>query len=387
MMQKPSQKASRSKNKWISVGTLITSCTPPMIRASQFYCICLTLLYFFSSPLPQAAELIEQRVFGPEVPNKYKHPACITELESGELLIAYHGGSGEYEADTAVWGTRLQRGTEKWTQPHLLADTPFHGDGNPVVWQGPNKRVWLFYVVRYGKTWSDSRIQCKVSDDGAKTWSDSFVLAFEPGMMVRNQPIVLRSGEYLLPVYHEKGNDPESVGPESTSLFIRLNPENRSWLPTGRIKSRIGNIQPAVVELDPGHLIAFCRRGGGYDGRKDGFIVRSESKDNGETWSPGIDSTFPNPNAAVELLKLNNGHLILIFNDSFNSRTPLTAALSIDGGKTFPRRRKIREGRGDFGYPYAIQAKDGLIHLVYTSDERTVINHAIFSEDWVASAH
>jgi len=31
----------------------------------------------------------------------------------------------------------------------------------------------------------------------------------------------------------------------------------------------------------------------------------------------------------------------------------------------------------------AIQTSDGLIHVVYTSQGRTVINHAVFDEDWV----
>ena len=40
-------------------------------------------------------------------------------------------------------------------------------------------------------------------------------------------------------------------------------------------------------------------------------------------------------------------------------------------------------GAGDFGYPSAFQARDGRIHLVFTSERRTVVNHAIFDEDWI----
>jgi len=333
-----------------------------------------------------AQNIVIEKVVGPEVPGKYKHPASIAQLDNGDFVIAYHGGTGEYAADTAVWAMRLKAGGKKWSAPAVIADTPFHGDGNAVVWQGPAGRVWLFYVVRYGKTWSDSRIQCKVSNDGAKTWSYSFVLAFEPGMMVRNQPIVLDNGDYLLPVYHEKGNDPEFVSADCTSLFLRYDPRTGEWTPTPPICSRLGNIQPAVVQLTAENLVCYCRRGGGYDGQPDGFLVRSESPDGGRTWSAGMDSSFPNPNAAVEFLKLKSGYLLLIFNDSFTNRTPLTAALSTDGGKTFPYRRNIKEGPGDFGYPYAIQARDGKIHLVFTSEERTVVNRAVFDEQWLLAA-
>jgi predicted neuraminidase/polygalacturonase len=327
-----------------------------------------------------------EQVLGPGGPHKYKHPAALTQLDNGDLLIAYHGGSGEYEDDTAVYALRLRAGASKWSGPRVVADTPFHGDGNPVIWQGPEGRVWLFYVVRYGRTWSDSRIHCKVSADAGQSWSDAFVLAFEPGMMVRNQPIVLADGDYLLPVYHEKGHDTENVAADSTSLFLRYSPKTREWSKTPPIRSRIGNIQPGVVQLTPEHLVCYCRRGGGYDGRPDGYLVRSESHDGGKTWAPGQDAPFPNPNAAIDFLKLRSGSLLLIYNDSMTNRTPLTAALSTDGGRTFPYRRNLAEGPDDFAYPYAVQTRDGKLHLVFTSQERTVINHATFTERWLLSA-
>jgi len=103
------------------------------------------------------------------------------------------------------------------------------------------------------------------------------------------------------------------------------------------------------------------------------------------TWSEGKDSSFPNPNAAIDFLKLKSGRLLLIFNDSMSRRTPLTAALSSDQDHTWPIRRNIREGNNDFGYPSAFQASDGRIHLVFTSNRRTVVNHAIFDEDWIVN--
>jgi predicted neuraminidase len=344
------------------------------------------LFPFLVSASTAHGDIVYEKVLGPEVPNRYKHPASMAQLDNGDLIIAYHGGSGEYDDDTAVYATRRRAGESKWGPPKVIADTPFHGDGNAVIWQGPEGWVWLFYVVRYGKTWSDSRIHCKISRDGAQTWSDSFVLAFDPGMMVRNRPIVLADGDYLLPVYHEKGHDPERVSEDSRSLFLRYHPRTREWTRAAPIRSRLGNIQPGVVQLSDQHLVCYCRRGGGYEGRTDGYMVRSESNDGGKTWAPGQDAPFPNPNAAIDFLKLHSGHLLLVYNDSMKSRTPLTAALSTDGGKTFPYRRNIREGPGDFAYPYAVQTKEGKIHVVYTSHGRTVINRAVFEESWLLEA-
>lgn len=210
---------------------------------------------------------------------------------------------------------------------------------------------------------------------------------WKKGPWVRNRPIVLKNGDYLLPVYHETGHDPEKVGADSTSLFLRYEPAKRLWIRSGPIRSKNGNIQPAVVQLDDNRLIAYCRRGGDDDPKTIGYIVRSESRDGGRTWSEGVDSAFPNPNAAVEFLKLQSGNLLLIFNDSMNRRTPLTAALSTDQDRSWTSRRNLRDGDGDFGYPSAFQARDGRIHLVFTSERRTVVNHAVFDEEWVVQGH
>lgn len=334
-------------------------------------------------------KLVIERVFGPEIPTgPYKHPASITELANGDLYLVYYGGEGEYATDTGVFGARLKKGARKWSRPQLVARDPFRSLGNAVVWQAPDGPVWLFYVVRWGDTWSTSRIQGKVSRDGAKSWSDSFVVSDAEGTMVRGRPVVLSSGEYLLPIYHETGFDTEIVGPDTTSRFLRFDPKakTKAWKPAGIIRSPKGNLQPAVVELERDHLVAYCRRGGGYDPVTDGYLIRSESRDGGRTWTEGKDSAFPNPNAAVDFLKLRSGRLLLVYNASMNDRTPLTVALSPDGDRTWPYRRDLMSGKGDFAYPYAIQTRDGKIHVIFTTDERTVIRRAVFDESWVGFA-
>src|SRR4051794_6931099 len=188
-----------------------------------------------------------ERVFGPETPTgKYKHPASITELANGDLYLVYYGGSGEYAVNTGVFGSRRKRGETSWSAPRLIAHDPFRSVGNGVIWQAPDGLVWLFYVVRWGETWSTSRIRAKVSHDGARTWSDSFVLSDVEGDMVRGRPIVLDTGGYLLPIYHETGRDPERVGADSTSEFLHFNPKTEKWTTSGVIRSPKGSIQPAV---------------------------------------------------------------------------------------------------------------------------------------------
>ncbi len=342
---------------------------------------------FLAVFLPSAAgDISTTRVFGPEHPGPYKHPACITELDNGDLYIAYYGGSGEYGTDTAVFGSRLKKGESEWSFPVVIADTPWESEGNPVVWQAPDGIVWLWYVNRVGDYWSTSRIKAKVSFDGAHTWSDSMMITYEQGTMVRSKPIVLHDGDYLLPIYHETGADREMVPPDTTSLFLRFNPKTKKWTETNRVRSRMGNLQPAVVQITDEYLVAYCRRGGGYDGAPDGYLVRTESRDGGKTWSEGKDSSFPNPNAAVDFIKLQNGHLLLVYNDSMVYRTPLTVAISTDNDQSYPYKRNIAEGENSFAYPTALQTRDGKIHVIYTTDERTVINHAVFEENAILNS-
>ena len=82
-----------------------------------------------------------------------------------------------------------------------------------------------------------------------------------------------------------------------------------------------------------------------------------------------------------DFIKLQNGHLVLVYNNSKRDRMPLTVAISTDNDQSYPYQRNIVDKSGDSAaYPFAIQTKDGRIHVLYTSDRRTVINHASFDE-------
>ena len=138
-------------------------------KASRAVLLLLTLVCLALSRAGTAGELTLTRVFGPEVPTgPDKHPASMTELKNGDLYLVYYGGAGEYATDTAVFGSRLKKGETKWSDPKPIAHDPFRSVGNGVIWEAPDGVVWLFYVVRFGETWSNLRVQVKVSRDGAE---------------------------------------------------------------------------------------------------------------------------------------------------------------------------------------------------------------------------
>jgi len=340
------------------------------------------MTYSFAEVQSVNPDINIQKVFGTETPGgNYKHPASIAELNNGDLYLSYYCGSGEYEEDAKVYGSRLPKGESQWQAPKVIADTPWRGEGNPVVWQGPNNIVWLFYVVRYGDTWCTSHIHYKISTDDANTWSDSALLTLEPGTLVRCKPLLLKDDKFILPIYRETGNDPELLAPDTSSVFFIHDLKTHTWTQSNYVRSRIGNLQPSVVALSDTHLLAYCRRGGGYTPMPDGFIVKTESFDAGKTWTDGVDTEFVNPNAAVDLLKLKNGHLLLFYNNTIIDRSPLSVAISMDNGKTWEIKRDLVRGDDSYAYPYSIQLNDGRIALVFTSHERSEINLAIFTEE------
>lgn len=344
----------------------------------------LGLAILLGTPLAAFAEeeITYERVIGPEFPGTYKHPATIAEFQNGDLYIAYYSGAGEYEQDTRCYGLRLPKGAKEWSKPEIIADTPNRSDGNVAVWQAPDGVVWMFYVVNYGPTWCHARVKYKISYDNGHTWSDSDVLAFEQGSMARSRPILLNDGDYLLPMYHETGNDQEKTATDTCSYFLRYHPPTKTWTESNRIYSKTGNLQASPVQIDDNYLVSYIRCGGDFLPNPNRFMYRSESRDGGKTWTPGELTQFKNPNSAADFIKLKNGHLLLVWNDTnTGDRMPLTVAISTDNDKTYPHRRNVVNKPGDTAaYPSAIQTQDGRIHIVYTSGKRVNVEHISFDE-------
>src|SRR5262249_37483135 len=102
-----------------------------------------------------------------------------------------------------------------------------------------------------------------------------------------------------------------------------------------------GAMEPEVVECADGRLLLQIRT-------QTGQIMISESADGGETWSEARPWGVRAPEApSTARLIPSTGHWLLIWNDCFRDdktkarRTPLTAAVSTDEGKTWTHRRDL----------------------------------------------
>jgi predicted neuraminidase len=117
-------------------------------------------------------------------------------------------------------------------------------------------------------------------------------------------------------------------------------------------------------------------------------VLISTSTDHGESWSPAVDTDIPNPGASLEVIALQDGRWVMVYNDTERGRHRLAATLSDDEGKTWKWRRHIDQadpGQASFSYPSLIQATDETLHLTYSYSVQgqATIRHCAFSADWI----
>jgi predicted neuraminidase len=200
------------------------------------------------------------------------------------------------------------------------------------------------------------------------------------GWQTRSKPVVTRSGRMIVPLYSDGF---------SFSLMAYTDDGGKTWQFSEPLVGA-GNIQPAIAQTADGELVAYMRDNGPAPKR----LHVSRSTDEGETWSPVEDSDLPNPGAAADIVTLESGDWVLIYNDTEDGRHRLAVALSEDGGQTWPWKRHLERDESSAPrtahYPAIIQGRDGTLHASYSyhlpqqgGAERKTIKYATFSPSWI----
>ncbi|GAB3412300.1 sialidase family protein [Flindersiella endophytica] len=330
------------------------------------------------------------------LPVKYaqdSHAATLLELDGGDLLCAWFNGPGEGDPATNVVLSRLRSGETEWSQPVELAADPERSEQNPVLFQEPGGRIWLLHTSTEPHDQKTSRVVVRRSEDGGESWSDPEVLFDGPGLFLRSPIAVLGNGDWLLPAYYCRGEGHHSV-------VLLSSDGGRSWTEHEVPRSR-HRVQMSIVERLDGSLFAMFRS------RQADRIYACESADGGRSWSTPKRTELANNDSSIQVARLSSGELVLAYNDSSLERdqfrwerrgegwrkkplrTPLTLALSEDGGRTWPHRRNVqvadlayRENQMGYSYPAVMQARDGRIHVAY-SYLRTAIKHVVLDTGWI----
>ncbi|MEP7361629.1 MAG: exo-alpha-sialidase [Acidobacteriota bacterium] len=118
------------------------------------------------------------------------------------------------------------------------------------------------------------------------------------------------------------------------------------------------------------------------DGTRSRYLLRSVSKDNGNTWPEPVRTNYPDATSKNFTGKLSNGWYFLINNPNQNGRDPLAISFSQDGWvfdhpaalrKGAPARRfeGRSKGSGSIQYPHAIE-KDGSLWVIYSTNKEDI---------------
>jgi predicted neuraminidase len=295
------------------------------------------------------------------------HASTIVELPSGDILGAWYAGTQEGLPDVAVMSARFSRDDCRWSDATVLFDTPGMPEGNPVLFVDPSGGLRLFFVTIVEDGWDGAQLKSTLSADEGRSWAEPVVLGESLGTMVRNKPLFLDDGRVILPLYDD---------PTYRSLMYLSDDGCQTWRRSGWISSPTGCVQPTLFRKTDGTIVALMRDGGHAQ------VWRSESRDRGETWSPAAGTFLRNPNAGVDLVHLDSGNLVLAFNDTRTSRTPLSLAWSDDEGDNWLVKLDVATGEGEYSYPAIIQDRYGTIHLAHTW-RRTAIAHVMLDEEFL----
>lgn len=365
----------------------------------------------------------------------HNHASCIVEAPNGDLLVCWFHGSGERSADDVkIEGARKRKGG-KWSPRFTMADTPGYPDTNCTMFIDPEGRLWLLWPTILANRWETALMKYRISSDfqrdGPPRWAVSEVLHVTPGpefesavaravdqwkgaveeprlsayvarvkkdaadkftrrlgWMTRAHPFILNRTRLIVPLYSDGF---------SFSLMAISDDWGKSWHTSAPLVGG-GNIQPSIVRRQDGSLYTLMRD----NGRPPKRLAQSESRDRGETWSPVTDSDLPNPGSGAEIISLQNGHWVLISNDTESRRNSLAVQVSDDEGKTWKWKRHLEYEppgleAGAYHYPSIIQARDGTLHASYSfhlnkkdvpngvdgKPGRKTIKHAHFNEEWI----
>ena len=329
------------------------------------------------------------------------HGPALLELPNGDLLCVWFAGSFEGNADVHIVCSRLEKDSGSWTEPVDVSNNPLRSEQNPSLFYGPDGAAWCMYTAQLDRQAGKDNMQftavvrCQKSSDGGRTWGPYETVFPEEGTFCRQPIQVLSNGRWIFSNWLCT-DSAEGLSGDPTAFRIS-DDQGKTWRMVMMPKSN-GHVHANVVELEPGHLVAFMRNREAYR------IHRSESFDYGETWSEPKPTPLPNNNSSISAIKLQSGRVAIAYNPTCTPdpqpgkaawpglRCPVAVALSEDGGLTFPVIRWMERGEGYIGdenktnnkqyeYPYLMQSRDGMLHLAYAAWTRDAMKYVRFREE------
>ena len=317
------------------------------------------------------------------------HSAALTTLPDGGIRAFWYGGSREGARDVGIYTAQFQQAERKWSLAREIMNRDKLSEelgryvkklGNPVGFLDASGQVWMFFVsVSFGG-WSGSAINAMVSQDGGETFGPVKRLVTSPSFnvstLVRGRPIQMQDGSITLPVYHEfLGKFAELLHLDANGMVL-----GKKRLTAGR-----SHIQPTLVPADAETANVFLRDAGGADKR----IHYVSTADGGLTFTLPKRSNLPNPDSAIDAIRLPSDELLLVYNHSETARNILSLAVSVRDQAKWTRIYDLEHSEDGkeymFSYPSILRDNGGWTHIVYTYN-RKYIKHVMFNDAWLSKA-
>jgi len=311
------------------------------------------------------AEVLKRRAFAPGRWGQV-HASTLVRLPDGTFLAAWFGGTKEGHNDVAIWGTH--GGAGGWSEPLCWAKVCDLPHWNPVLHQGPDGEVTLFFKV--GADCAGWTTWVRRSRDGGASWSPAEVLV--PGDRdgrgpAKNKPILLSDGTLLAPGSREADG--------LWRVFVdRSRDGGRTWSASDEVAldrsamAGAGAIQPTLWESEPGWVHMLVRTSCGW-------VCRSDSGDGGVTWSPLRKTALPSNNSGLDVARDAGGRLLLALNPvggNWAARTPLSLLESDDNGTTWNPLAELETDPGEYSYPSVVATPHGFAGT-YTWKRETIV--------------
>ncbi|MBN2478971.1 MAG: exo-alpha-sialidase [Parachlamydiales bacterium] len=315
------------------------------------------LLFLLISSTAFANGIIKSEFILNNPPFESCHASTLTETKSGKILCSFFAGTEEGHPDVNIW--LIENNKNIWSNLREVA-TSTQPCWNPVLFTFPDGKVFLFYKAGSNPlSWSGF---LKISKDEGKTFSDSKI--FPAGIYgpIKNKPLLLDNKILLCP------SSTESFDAWACYMDITKN-KTKTWTKSSPIidpKNSKGIIQPSLFVSDKGHIKLLARS------NKVKRIFMAISKNRGKTFSKAKPTNLPNPNSGIDLVKLKDKTVLLVYNHSEENRYPLNVAISEDDGNSWKTVLTLESEKGDFSYPAVIQTKDGLVHITYTWNRKNI---------------
>ncbi|OGV60330.1 MAG: hypothetical protein A2498_07105 [Lentisphaerae bacterium RIFOXYC12_FULL_60_16] len=279
-----------------------------------------------------------------------KSEGDVIELNDGRLLLAYmeFSGDGSDIAPTRIVAQESGDGGQTWHGHRVITDTA-PGDVNvysPNLIRATDGGILLVFMRQKSAVPLCITEHVWKSTDEGRTFLPFAEFAAGMDYSLCNAVIKrLASGRLLLPVspVDKPGDTPYNHIVCGAVLFS--DDDGRTW---NEAANRLflpmrGVMEPHVEETRDGRVLMVMRN-------QLGSLFLSESADDGMSWSTPQTSALQTPESCPALTRIpNTGDLLMIWNNSsydpacshFGIRTPLTASVSRDEGRTWGPPRDI----------------------------------------------